>query len=117
MTYRVGIAETLHITGDVPVEGQTIDDDRGPSFQTVHLGEYGVQRFDLIFSGPLADQFATLTHLAAACMDAASRVHDLRVAAGVKSHEETHSPDCGCLDAIELLDTPMGLEDDKAGEE
>ena len=87
MTYRVGIAETLHITGDVPVEGQTIDDDRGPSFQTVHLGEYGVQRFDLIFSGPLADQRATLVRMADALNAAALRVGWLQDAEA-KSHNE-----------------------------
>jgi len=37
MGYRVGIAETLHITGDVPVEGNTVEDIApNVSFQAIH---------------------------------------------------------------------------------
>jgi hypothetical protein len=75
MGYRVGIAETLHVNGDVPVEGDTIHDIApNLSFQAIHLGEYSEQRFDILFSGPLADQIATLDRLSAALFDAARRV-------------------------------------------
>jgi hypothetical protein len=103
MTYRVGIAETLHVTGDVPVEGDTIHD-IAPNlpFQAIHLGEYSEQRFDILFSGPLADQRATLTRLADALNAAAIRVgwlQDAKEKALIAAH----------------ADTPMGLEDDLAG--
>ena len=80
MTYRVGISETLHITGDVPVEGNTVEDS-GPGhadFQAIHLGDYSEgQRFDLIFSGSLRDQIATLDRLSAELHEAAGRAIEL----------------------------------------
>ena len=102
MTYRVGIAETLHVTGDVPVEGDTIHD-IAPNlpFQAIHLGEYSEQRFDILFSGPLADQLATLDRLSAALFEAARRV------------ERIIGMEPGA--ALYPTDTPMGLEDDLAG--
>jgi hypothetical protein len=102
MTYRVGISETLHVTGNVPVEGNTVENDRGDDFQIIHLGEFSVQRFDLIFAGSLADQRASLTRLADALNAAAIRVgwlQDAKEKALIAAH----------------ADTPMGLEDDLAG--
>lgn len=49
------------------------------------------------------------------CFDCLDR--DGWAGAAIQAHDENHSPDCGCLDALDLLDTPMGLEDDRAGED
>ena len=104
MSYRVGTSETLPVTGDVPVEGHTVMDPQGTDFQSISLGSYSVQQFGLIFAGTLAEQRATLTRMVDALNAAALRVgwlQDAEEKALIAAH----------------ADTPMGLEDDRAGED
>jgi hypothetical protein len=113
MTYRLGQSDSLHISGDVPMSGETLVS-QGHPVEVIQLGRGEVQ-FNLFFGESLGEQIANLDRMIEVLAAARGRAHALRVEAAIVSHEESHSPDCGCLDAVKLLDTPMGLEDDLAG--
>jgi hypothetical protein len=101
MAYSVTTGTALHLRGEVPISSNSVEDDRPNlprAFEVVTLGQ-GADRWDLFFTGPLDDQAVNLERLEMAAAEALNRVQVLMYAETVPS------------------DTPLALEDDKAGED
>lgn len=101
MSFHLTVADTLHLEGNVPVSGSTLET-QGHTVEVIDLGNSS-DRFALFFGGSLADQRTTLIRLSDALKAAAIRVGWLQYAEE-KARIAAHA------------DTPMGLEDDQAGE-